>query len=120
MIKVKDKLKSIGGGALIGVINGLLGAGGGMLAVPLLKKSGAEQKEAHATSIALILPLSAISGAAYLLKGNVKLEDALPYLLPGVIGAVIGSFLLKRISDKWLRRVFGVFMIWAGIRLFMR
>ena len=117
---MKDKLKSIGGGALIGIINGLLGAGGGMLAVPLLKKSGVSQKEAHATSIALILPLSAISSAAYLIKGNVKFSDALPYLLPGVIGAAVGAFLLKRISDKWLRIVFGVFMIWAGIRLLTR
>lgn len=117
---VKEKLKNIGGGVIIGVVNGLLGAGGGMLAVPLLKKSGLEQKEAHATSIAVILPLSVISAATYLLKGSVTLSDSIPYLLPGAIGAVIGAVLLGKISDKWLRRVFGVFMIWAGIRLLMR
>lgn len=105
---------------MIGIINGLLGAGGGMLAVPLLKKSGVEQKQAHATSIALILPLSIISAAAYLINGNVKIGDALPYLLPGAIGAALGAVLLKRIPDKWLRRVFGGFMIWAGIRLLMK
>ncbi|MBQ2704458.1 MAG: sulfite exporter TauE/SafE family protein [Clostridia bacterium] len=117
---VKEKLKNIGGGVIIGVVNGLLGAGGGMLAVPLLKKSGLEQKEAHATSIAVILPLSVISAATYLLNGSVTLSDSIPYLLPGAIGAVIGAVLLGKISDKWLRRVFGVFMIWAGIRLLMR
>ena len=117
---VKEKLKNIGGGVIIGVVNGLLGAGGGMLAVPLLKNSGIEQKEAHATSIAVILPLSVISAATYLLKGSVTLSDSIPYLLPGAIGAVIGAVLLGKISDKWLRRVFGVFMIWAGIRLLMR
>ena len=117
---VKEKLKNIGGGVIIGVVNGLLCAGGGMLAVPLLKKSGLEQKEAHATSIAVILPLSVISAATYLLNGSVTLSDSIPYLLPGAIGAVIGAVLLGKISDKWLRRVFGVFMIWAGIRLLMR
>ena len=105
---------------IIGIINGLLGAGGGMLAVPLLKNEGLGQKEAHATSIALILPLSVISAVTYLLKGSVDLGDAVPYLLPGAIGAVLGAFLLGKISDKWLRKVFGVFMIWAGIRLLMR
>ncbi len=117
---MKSKLKNIGSGVLIGIVNGLLGAGGGMLAVPLLKKSGLDQKEAHATSIAVILPLSIISGVAYLMRGSVKIEDALPYLLPGALGAVLGAFLLKKISDKLLRKVFGVFMIWAGIRLLMR
>ncbi len=117
---VKSKLKSIGSGIIIGIINGLLGAGGGMLAVPMLKKSGLNQKEAHASSIAVILPLSVISAAAYLLKGNVVLKDALPYLLPGALGAVLGAYLLNKISDKWLRKVFGVFMIWAGIRLLIK
>ncbi len=117
---VKERLKNIGGGVIIGIINGLLGAGGGMLAVPLLKSSGIEQKEAHATSIAVILPLSVISAATYLLKGSVTLSDSVPYLLPGAIGAVLGAVLLGKISDKWLRRVFGIFMIWAGIRLLTR
>ena len=117
---MKDKLKNIGGGVIIGIINGLLGAGGGMLAVPLLKSSGLGQKEAHATSIAVILPLSVISAVTYLLKGNVAFGDALPYLLPGALGAVLGALLLGKISDKRLRRVFGIFMIWAGIRLLMR
>jgi len=117
---VKNKLKNIGGGVIIGIVNGLLGAGGGMLAVPLLKKSGLNQKEAHATSIALILPLSVISAVTYLLKGSVVLGDAVPYLLPGALGAVLGAFLLNKISDKWLRKIFGIFMIWAGFRLLMR
>ena len=117
---MNDKLKKIGGGALVGVINGLLGAGGGMLAVPLLSKFGLDAKKSHATSIAIILPLSVISVAAYLFRGDVKFADAGVYMIPGAVGAVIGAWLLGKIPDKWLRRLFGAFMIWAGIRLFMR
>ncbi len=120
MIRMKQKIKKIGSGALIGIINGLLGAGGGMLAVPMLTRFGLDAKRAHATSIAIILPLSAVSAAAYLIKGDVTFRDAGVYLLPGAIGAVIGAWLLGKIPDKWLKRIFGAFMIWAGVRLFMR
>ena len=120
MISLKGNLKSVGKGVVIGLVNGLLGAGGGMIAVPLIKKVGVEQKEAHATSIGVIVPLSAISAAAYLWRGNVNFSDALPYLLPGVLGAIAGAALMKKIPDKWLRRIFGGFMIWAGIRLLIK
>ena len=58
-------------GLLVGAVNGLLGAGGGMLAVPLLTGAeGLPAKKAHATAIALILPLSAVSTLVYALTGG--------------------------------------------------
>lgn len=117
---MNEKIKKLSGGAVIGLINGLLGAGGGMLAVPFLNKLGLSAKKAHATSIAIILPVSVISATAYLIRGDVKLADAGIYLLPGAGGALLGALLLGRIPDKWLRRLFGIFMIWAGVRLLLR
>ena len=35
-------------GVAVGAVNGMFGAGGGMLAVPLLKRVGLTQREAHA------------------------------------------------------------------------
>lgn len=123
-VKCKVKLeRKVGGflsGCLIGMINGLLGAGGGLIAVPALKKAGLEQKQAHACSIAVILPLSAVSAGLYIWRGDVTVSDALPYLMPGAVGAVIGALLLGKVPDKWLRRIFGAFMVWAGIRLLMK
>ena len=104
----------------MGFINGLIGAGGGTVAVPMLKRLGLEPKQAHAGSIAIIWPLSAISAALYLRAGEVRLTDALGYIPAGAVGAVIGAWLLGRLPDKWVRRVFAVFMIWAGVRLMLR
>lgn len=104
----------------IGAVNGLLGAGGGMLAVPLLKKSGLSQKEAHANAVAVILPLSALSGALYLIKDYVNLSDSFSYIPSGMIGALIGTYILKKIKPLLLKKVFAVFMIYAGIRLLIR
>ena len=71
-------------------------------------------------SIAVILPLSAISAALYILSDKVKFADAIGYMPTGAIGAVIGAWLLGKLEDKWLRRIFSVFMLWAGVRMMMR
>jgi len=112
-----QKWLSAGIGFFVGVINGLLGAGGGMLAVPLLKSRGLAQKRAHASAIAVIFPLTLVSAAVYLIGGKVSFSDALPYLPAGAIGAVAGMFLLPHIPDKVLRKIFSVFMLWAGFRM---
>lgn len=107
-------------GLAIGAVNGLLGAGGGMIAVPLLKKLELEQKSAHANAVAIILPISILSAVLYLIKGYVNIADALPYIPAGIIGAIIGTYFLKKISPVWLKRFFGGFMIYAGIRLLVK
>lgn len=118
--KIKDSLKNGVQGIAVGLVNGVFGAGGGMLAVPLLKKSGLDQKSAHANAVAVILPITVISAILYILKGKVALSDSFTYIPTGLIGAVIATFALKKISNKWLRRIFGGFMIYAGIRLLIK
>ena len=89
-----------------------------MVVVPLLCLAGKlSQKEAHATAIAVILPLSIVSGVVYILSGNYELSIGLPVGIAFVIGGVVGSFLLKKLPDKILGVVFGVLMIVGGVRL---
>lgn len=118
--KTKNRLWLYLGGGAVGLINGLLGSGGGMIAVPMLRKIGLSQKESHATAVMLIFFLSLFSAAVYLLGGRLALSSALPYLPGGVIGAAAGALLLKKIPDGALRRVFGIFMVYTGIRLFFK
>lgn len=103
-----------------GVLNGLLGAGGGMLIVPSLASEGIEQGSAHASSVAIMLPLSLISAALYISRGRVSLVDALPYIPGGVAGAFVGAYLLGRISPVLLKRLFGALAIYAGVRNFLK
>lgn len=118
--KKKFNLKTAVYGISIGLVNGLLGAGGGMLAVPLLKNTGFEQKEAQENAIAVILPISVLSASLYLLRDYVNITDALPYIPTGLIGAVIGTVIIKKISPNLLKKLFGGFMIYAGIRLLLK
>ena len=88
--------------------------------MPLLKKVGFGQKSAQANAIAVILPITLLSSAVYLYNGYVSIGDALPYVPGGLLGAFIGTKLLKNLPAKWIKRIFGILMLWAGIRLLMR
>ena len=123
-MKKENKKKKHGmslslGGLAAGLINGLLGSGGGMIAVPVLERSEVEASCAHATSVAVMLPLSAVSAMFYLRQGSVTFADALPYIPGGVIGALLGVLLLRRIKPALLRRLFGGVAVYSGLRILL-
>ena len=92
-------------GALAGAVNGFFGGGGGMVLVPLLAGwCGLGQRKAFATSVAIILPLCALSTGIYLFRGGLDLNAALPYLLGGLLGGWLGGRLFKNLRMDWLRR----------------
>lgn len=116
-MKMTDQLKSAVAGGAAGLANGFFGGGGGMVLVPLLTRwRGLEQRRAFATSVAVILPLCALSSLIYLLRGALDLGAALPYLLGGLVGGFIGGRLFKRLNIDWLRRVFALFILYGGVK----
>ncbi len=115
--KIKISGKNCLKGAVIGLVNGFFGAGGGLVSVPLLMKMGFERKFAHANAVAVILPITLVSAINYLWRDYVSLSESLIYLPGGILGALFGTFLMKKISPKLIKRVFAIFMIWAGWRM---
>ncbi len=114
----KKFLIQAGSGAAIGFINGFFGGGGGMIAVPVLERCfGFENKKSHATSIAVILPVSIVSAIIYLI--GAKIEWAiLGVCTAGVCaGGVLGAILLKKAQNKVVGYIFCVVMLIAGLRM---
>ncbi len=104
-------------GAIAGAVNGLLGAGGGMILVPLLDKSGAlEEEEVFPSSVSIILPLCVVSLWVSSIHGSLPLGEALPYLLGSIPGGLMAGLFGRRISVKWLHRALGLIILWGGIR----
>lgn len=87
----------------------------------MLESSEIEQKKSHATSIAIILPLSIISAIIYLINGVkidiLQLSSTIPL---GILGAVLGAFWLMKIKNEWLKKIFGLVMIISAIRILLR
>ena len=114
------KEKMIFYGFIIGLVNSFLGACGGIICVMALKKQGMNQRQAQANAIAVMLPLSIISSVLYIKKGIVNINSALIFIPGGIAGSLIGSYILPKVSDKKLKKIFAIFIIWAGIRMIMK
>ena len=112
----------MGVGLIAGMINGLLGAGGGILITYflsyLLREQHAEKNDVFAHALLTMLPISAVSFATYLLRGYVKLEVSLVYLiLPAALGGFLGAYLLKKIKFKIVRLLFIALVIYSGFTM---
>lgn len=89
--------------------------------VPMLEKLDVEPKKAHATSVAIILPLSILSAVFYYMSGiRTDASSTLYYILFGLVGAVAGSFLLKNIKNQYLKKIFAVIMIISAVRILLK
>lgn len=107
-------------GVICGLLNGLFGSGGGVAAVPMLEAADLEPKKSHATSVALIFLLSIATTISYLLGDKLDLDLSWQYIPYGIIGAVIGAVLLKKIPNSLLRRIFGGVILFAALRIMMK
>lgn len=114
---MRKNIKYIICGALAGIPNGFLGAGGGMIIVPLFCKwIKLPERTSFATSVAVILPMSIASAVIYFLKHGLSFYDALPFLIGGLLGGIISGFIFKKVSTGLLHKILGAFIIYGGVR----
>ncbi|MBQ7912789.1 MAG: sulfite exporter TauE/SafE family protein [Clostridia bacterium] len=107
----------ISSGVLVGIANGLFGGGGGMLAVPLLQKTGLNEKQAHATAILVILPVSLLSFVLYAVRGYCDFSVLIPTAIGVVFGGFLGAKWLKQLPTKTVNILFAVLQALAGLFL---
>ena len=115
----KNKWKLLLTGGAVGLVNGFLGGGGGVFAVVALTMFlGLPQKNAHATALLVILPVSVVSAAVYIFSVGLDVWQTLAVTAGVTAGGVLGSVLLKKADNEKLRLVFGFILILAGARMF--
>lgn len=88
--------------------------------MPLLKRYvKVPCKEAHATCVAIAAMMSVVTAAVYLLRGAVTFADAGWYMAGGAAGGLLGGVLLGSVPKVWLRRIFGIFLVYSAVRIFV-
>lgn len=113
------RLQGIVCGVLVGLANSVFGGGGGMIAVPLLKGLGLSEKEAHATAILVILPISILSFLLYAFRGFFQGEVSIPAALGVCAGGLLGAKILQKATSKWVGIIFAILQAFAGAWLLL-
>jgi len=104
-------------GLCAGILNGLVGAGGGMVLVPLMSLlTDLPQQQLFPCSVAILFPVCIVSLLFAEGWDVFSFGQALPYLIGSLIGGVGAGLWGKRIPVLWLHRILGVLILWGGIR----
>ncbi|MBK6937647.1 MAG: sulfite exporter TauE/SafE family protein [Chitinophagaceae bacterium] len=108
-------------GLTIGVITGLLGAGGGFLIIPtLVIFLGLDMKKAVGTSL-LIIAINSLFGFLFSLKQfTFNWQLLLSFTVLAVAGIFIGGKLSERIKPVTLKKSFGWFVLVMGVYIIIK
>jgi len=103
-------------GLVVGVITGIVGAGGGFLIIPaLVLLAKLPMKMAVGTSLMIVAAKSLIGFLGDLSTQTIDWQMLLIFTSLSIVGIFIGSALSKRINEKILKTGFGWFVLVMGI-----
>lgn len=113
--------RALGLGAAVGVLSGLVGAGGGFLIVPALTLfGGLAMREAIGTSL-MVIGLQSFAGfAGHITHVHLDWTLALVITATSLVGSLGGATLGARISARALRRGFAWLVIAMGLFMFAK
>ena len=100
--------------------NGFSARAVGCFTTPVRQMDGIDTKKALATSIAVILPLSAVSLFVYYPKSGVGITSVLPLMLGGLAGGIAAGKLFHKTRAALLRRILGLLIIYGGIKALLQ
>ena len=101
-----------------GLVNGLLGAGGGIVAVwglgRVLSAYMTDRRDAFANALLVMLPLTAVSLIGYAARGLLADVDTASLMLPALAGGLGGALILDQINVRWLKIIFATLVVYSG------
>ena len=88
-----------------------------MLVVPALGKClDVEERRAHASAIAVMLPISALSAFSMTIRGVWDVWIGVSVACGATVGGALGATMLKKANKEILSVLFYGIMIYAGIK----
>ncbi len=106
-------------GLIAGTFSGLIGIGGAIIIIPMLVLLfGLSQHTAQGTTLALMVPpIGLLAAWTYYKAGFVDLKVAGLICVGFFIGGLIGAKFATKIPDEILRKIFGVVLLAASLKM---
>src|SRR5438876_7634021 len=112
-------------GAATGLFAGLFGVGGGAIIIPVLYEvfritgvpEAVRMPLCIGTSLAVIIPTSISSYRAHLSRGAADTSVVKQWMVPTVIGVLLGSLIARAAPDALFKIVFVIVATFSSIRL---
>ncbi len=106
-------------GLTAGVLNGLIGIGGGIVIVPAMVLRGASPQQAVGTSLATVCVLSSIAFLAHASVSGMPIGHVAfaVLVITGVLGSLAGGWVLSRLDARRLLMLFAVLVFALAVRL---
>lgn len=111
-----DWLIALAVGTLTGILSGFGVGGGSLLLVYLTGIAGVEQRIAQGINLLYFLPAAAAALPSHFKNGYLDRKAALPAVLAGLICAALAAWAATAMKVETLRRLFGGFLLWIGLR----
>ena len=94
-----------------------LGLGGGMILILYMTIfAGYTQLDAQGINLIFFIPIALLSLIIHTNSKLVKWKNIIPYVICGIITAVIGCIIAKNIGNEYLTKIFAVFVLLTGIK----
>lgn len=101
-------------------LSGLLGSmgfgAGSVLIIYLTTFAGFSQKQAQGINLMFFLPIAILSVIIYRKERLIDFRKAFSFILPCLIGCLIGYRLLELIDSQLAAKLFGTFLAFMGIK----
>ena len=102
-------------GTISGIISGM-GIGGGIILIPVLTMFlGFDQKVAQGITLLYFIPTAVFALIVHIKNKTIDFKVAWKLVSTGVIGAVLGAYLMQFITTPLLSKIFSVFLLVVGI-----
>lgn len=106
------------GALLVGLSLGLLGSGGSILTVPVLRYLlHHPEKVAIAESLGIVCAIALVSAAPYALRRLINWRAVLLFGVPGMAGTYAGAWAARWIPGPAQLMLFAVVMLWAAVMM---
>lgn len=109
-------LIALGAGLFCGIFSGLGIGGGTLLMVWMTAVAGIAQKTAQGINLLYFLPTAACSLIFHIKNRLIRWRIVLPAAIAGSLTAVGAAFLANTMETELLRKLFGGFLIFVGLR----